>query len=280
MALSPKDRYAGQIDETDPVGFPNGKARNVSVPGDGTGTPFERDLVNDLFGFQQAILAGAGATPTNVPDQADDSQYLDGLQTIIGAPLSARITDIEGRISPDDDWVYPAVKSRTVKLPMSAFEVEADPSLYTRNGPDKPGSGVSARGTIIGQLADGEVWASLALNRYLPSGAVLQRVRVPVTFAITGTSALVELSLERYGVDYTNWVASGTELFDTVTTLDTLVLADGSGRKLMDSGGGGSSIGRTISTDVGHCLVLRIQGNNSTVHGCELIFDDPGPRNT
>lgn len=83
MALKPSDRYPGQIDTSDLVAYPQGKARNRTLPLDGTGTPFERDLVNDLFGWQQALLRYAGITPSEVPDNAIVSQYLDAIDSMI-----------------------------------------------------------------------------------------------------------------------------------------------------------------------------------------------------
>jgi len=109
MALEPKLTYPGQILTSDPA-YPLGKARNVAVPGDGTGTPWEALLVNDLFGFQQAMLDEAGLTATNVPDKVGASQYLDALkllfeaagagrdlQSWLGAPSNAINNDIEPR---------------------------------------------------------------------------------------------------------------------------------------------------------------------------------------
>jgi hypothetical protein len=72
-------RYPGQIATGDP-GYPQGKAQNVTSEGDGTGTPLEEDLVNDLFGFQQALLANALLTPTGTPDMVGASQQLDAVK--------------------------------------------------------------------------------------------------------------------------------------------------------------------------------------------------------
>lgn len=75
MALDPSARYPGQVD-VGATGYPFGRARNIDTEGDGTGTPLEKDLVNDIFGFQQALLQNAGLTPTNIPDKVGSSQYL------------------------------------------------------------------------------------------------------------------------------------------------------------------------------------------------------------
>lgn len=83
MAISPKDRYPSKIDTTDPTNFPEGKARNIVTPLDGTGTPWEKDLINDMFGFQQAVLQESDQTPTGMVENANDSQYLEGIKTVV-----------------------------------------------------------------------------------------------------------------------------------------------------------------------------------------------------
>ena len=79
MAIIPSAEYPGKIDTSDPVGYPQGKAQNITTPGDGTGTPWEKSIVNDFLGFQQALLAEAQATPTGTPDKVGASQYLDAI---------------------------------------------------------------------------------------------------------------------------------------------------------------------------------------------------------
>jgi len=84
MALIPSTRYSGQV-ETGDAGYPQGKARNAGAFQDGTGTPLERDWMNDLWGFLQALLARARITPTNTPDRVGASQYLDAVQAVARA---------------------------------------------------------------------------------------------------------------------------------------------------------------------------------------------------
>jgi hypothetical protein len=78
MALDYIVEYPGQVIDGDPD-YPQGKAQNVGVEGDGTGTPLEAALVNDHFGFLQALLLAAAITPSNTPDTANDSQYLQSI---------------------------------------------------------------------------------------------------------------------------------------------------------------------------------------------------------
>jgi hypothetical protein len=79
MALIPSSSYSGQVSTSDPA-YPLGKAQNEAVAGDGTGTPLERDWINDVWGFLQAILDAGAVTASGTPDKVGASQYLAALQ--------------------------------------------------------------------------------------------------------------------------------------------------------------------------------------------------------
>jgi hypothetical protein len=74
MALDYTDRYEGQVVAGD-AAYPFGRAKNVLVENDGTGTPLEKDLVNDIWGCLQALLLAASITPSGITDTALASQY-------------------------------------------------------------------------------------------------------------------------------------------------------------------------------------------------------------
>lgn len=80
MALVPSVKYSGQVDAD--ANYPQGKARNAGTFQDGTGTPLEKDWVNDLWGFEQALLAAGGITPSGNPDQVGASDYLEGIKYV------------------------------------------------------------------------------------------------------------------------------------------------------------------------------------------------------
>jgi hypothetical protein len=80
MALKPSVRYPAQTD-TD-AAYPQGKARNAGSFQDGTGTPLEKDWLNDDWGHKQALLDAAGITPTGDPDEVGASQYLDAQRAL------------------------------------------------------------------------------------------------------------------------------------------------------------------------------------------------------
>lgn len=91
MAISISEQYPGKTagNTTD---YPFGEARNVTAPGDGTGTPWEQAIVNDDQGFKQALLAAAGVAPSGTPDTALASQYLQALQTLFTGKISATLS--------------------------------------------------------------------------------------------------------------------------------------------------------------------------------------------
>lgn len=89
MAVIPKNLYPGQTIGSDPA-YPQGKAQNVTVPGDATGTPLEKEWVNDLWGFLQTILTRANITPSGTPDQVGASQYQDALNLRLGTMSKLR----------------------------------------------------------------------------------------------------------------------------------------------------------------------------------------------
>lgn len=80
MAIKPAIKYPGKTNPASPA-YPLGAARDITTPGDGTGTPLQKDWVNDIWGFLQAVLAEGGVTASGSPDTAQVSQYLAGLKS-------------------------------------------------------------------------------------------------------------------------------------------------------------------------------------------------------
>ena len=103
MAIRLEQQYP---DKTTPASadYPHGQARNVTTPGDGTGTPLEQAWVNDLFGWQQALLTAAGITPSGVPDTARNSQHMEALRALfvsLDSDLIERIEKLENKVYED-----------------------------------------------------------------------------------------------------------------------------------------------------------------------------------
>lgn len=87
MAINPETQYPGKIAPSTPD-YPYGAARNITLPGDGTGTPWEAALVNDWFGFLQSLLSESGIVPSGSPEKVGASQYLDALKAIATTRLT------------------------------------------------------------------------------------------------------------------------------------------------------------------------------------------------
>lgn len=83
MAINPGTRYTGKITAPS-ANYPLGSARDITTPGDGTGTPWEQNLINDVWGFLQKLLDGAGITASDVPDTVLASQYYQAVMALIG----------------------------------------------------------------------------------------------------------------------------------------------------------------------------------------------------
>ncbi len=82
MALDFETTYAPRANAAD-ANYPFGSAKNDGVPGDKTGSPLDKDWLNDFLGFFQKLLNDASITPSGVSDTILASDYFDGLNTAI-----------------------------------------------------------------------------------------------------------------------------------------------------------------------------------------------------
>jgi len=103
--IIPKDKYPAQTDDTDATGYPHGAARNANSPNDGNGFPLEKEWVNDVLGFFQALAEAAGITPSGDPEKVGESDLLDALdalyyrRSLIDSALDTKITAASARYS-------------------------------------------------------------------------------------------------------------------------------------------------------------------------------------
>lgn len=79
MAINPNTQYPGQVEAPD-ANYPLGGAKNETVVDALDGTPFEKAMLNDNFGFQQRLLSVAELTASGNSETALISQYLEALQ--------------------------------------------------------------------------------------------------------------------------------------------------------------------------------------------------------
>lgn len=81
MALLINDKFAPRANPGD-ANYPNGSIKNESAPGAKDGTPLDADWGNDYAGFDAALFAETGITPSGDPDTALSSQRLTALKKI------------------------------------------------------------------------------------------------------------------------------------------------------------------------------------------------------
>jgi hypothetical protein len=66
--------------------FPDVTGKDASGGGATDGTPYIRQVIDDLWGFSQAIMDAASLTPDGVTEVHDASQRLEGIRRISGYP--------------------------------------------------------------------------------------------------------------------------------------------------------------------------------------------------
>jgi hypothetical protein len=207
VALIPKKKYPAQTLSTD-IGYPHGKARNVLVPGDGTGTPWEADLINDIFGFQQALLAAASILPSEAPEKVGASQYLSAIQTLINKLTTTENTwtkkqtfNLDARFAADiylrgeRELFYEPATVGAWDFPVRKVQVPLTPTTAI-------GWGYSnATNPAWACSSNGAPFVVMVGRNVIPSGAIIRAVRVCLNTSIAIT---VNVSRVRYDTSTSN----------------------------------------------------------------------------
>ena len=204
MAVRPRDLYGAQIDTTDPA-YPHGKAQNVAVAGDGSGTPLEKEWLNDLWGFLQALLYDGGVTPSGVADKVGASQYLTSIKNVIGARLTTFLAaanewngvntfweqiQARGEIEFSYDPTYQVPKLPRILLPLRS----AQPGLFNSS------MRFYAAGSRLYVHGDGAGNAlSIRFPIRVPTGSRITEVRV----GAKPNASDISITVQRYTPDKT-----------------------------------------------------------------------------
>lgn len=271
MAIDPSAEYPGQVDTSDPTGYPLGAAQDITVPGDGTGTPFQKLWLSDLWGFLQALLADVSATPTGTPDKVGASQYLDAINTKLAPKAIAPATSADNSIPRMDGTNAKTMQSSGVQIsdaneviyatPPSRRVVFALPTVvdgFELSGSDAVWSTGGTGSKVAFDLST------------LPDGATVTAVRFLVVPSGNGimTGALVQrtgrnFSTPASGTDST--VATST-LAGPATTITVIAL---------------TGLTAAVDKTSGKSLValLTADDTNQYCFGLAVDFTDPGPRN-
>ena len=138
MAINPETQYPGKVTPSTPE-YPYGAARNITTPGDGTGTPWEAAIVNDWIGFFQTMLTKTGIVPSGAPDNVLASQYYQALEEFI---KSSNFIDFVGRFDVGDRGIATNSTDPVVNVNRNVDDTSAgvsghcfsDSSLVDRSG--------------------------------------------------------------------------------------------------------------------------------------------------
>lgn len=162
MAINPETKYPGQITPSSPA-YPYGQARNITSPNDGTGTPWEAALINDAFGFQQAILQAAGVVPSGSPETALVSQYLQSMYKIVGQRFDV-LADLQAATDLTvGQYVFVNGRLAVGDGGANQYEIVAAATGTDDGGSyiDLAGSGLQARGLFPGGVVNVAQWGIL-----------------------------------------------------------------------------------------------------------------------
>jgi hypothetical protein len=238
MAINPLLQFVGKIIGASGA-YPWGQARDITTPGDGTGTPWLAVLLNDIFGFQQALLTQGNISPSNTPDTAITSQYLISMQKIFegrlsyedgGSPTAYTLTSTvigmtEKAYRNGAFYVFEAANTNTGAATLAIDALAAGP-IELIDGSALAGGEIQAGEVIIAKRVNSGakfqlIYSSELLSR-IPNESKIQE--------ITGTVAANALTV---GLEPTTMsfrsatLGSGTVNLRTVLTALSLVVPSG-----------------------------------------------------
>ena len=180
-------QYPGKVTPSS-AEYPSGAARNVTIPGDGTGTPWEAAIANDLVGWKQALLQEAGVVASGSPENATASQIVQSLQRLAAMPWSASTNyELGARVIGSDGHAYKAVAATTSGDPKNPVGdgqehwIPEQRTVYSNVG----GGGANESPNVINGHPDNSIAAGTTVRANTISGGGLtgnlQRIDGPET---------------------------------------------------------------------------------------------------
>lgn len=283
MAIVPSTDYPLQT--TTAAAYPQGKAQDVTTPGDGTGTPYTARILNDIWGFLQSLLSAGAVTPSGNPDQVGASDYKNALDALYGAPkVTGPASAADNAITRFDGTSGKLVQSSGLQVDDSAELVYASPPTRITVVPGwefKPanntGTYVMTSGFYGGiRVSSNSLGYFAVLSSFLPDGAVVTRVRY-----------MVDPGVARSGTNRTRMVIGkqalsfGTPSIGSFTSVADVYDNAAATLQVISSG----TISETINKAGGSALVAQFSAGNDAAtnpdefYGVEIQWTDPGPRN-
>lgn len=203
MAINPSN----DVPNTDApnAAYPYGSGRNVSTPTATDGTPYQANLLNDIWGFLQSVLTDAGNAPNGNPDSVTNQQYLGSMKDII--------VDVVNPLIP----VIPPITPDTIFLTVAEMVADADdvlaPGLSAMTlGYNSPGDGGAGLYVIVANgtgTADGGLFINLPNSTGNPQAELLNNGFVYP---------------EQYGANGNNTGDDGIEILAALQAVGNVVL--------------------------------------------------------
>lgn len=118
MAIKIYEKFAPRANPAD-GDYPYGSIKNESVPGAKDGTPLDAVWANDYAGFDAALLAQAGITPSGQPDKLGASQRVDAISKLTKRSLHGVTAMLEmTNVSVGDIISSGATKFKVINSPI------------------------------------------------------------------------------------------------------------------------------------------------------------------
>lgn len=267
MALDISAKYPGKSNAPSSA-YPFGSARNITTPGDGTGTPLEQAWLNDQFGFQQALINDAGLTPSGNPDTAEASQYLEAARIMLGAVAKslAELSAVTATVENQHAFLSAGGRSGpfTATLADISAKVAGDPrkGCYIAFDSDPTGASGGWVRTFGYELY--AEWFGAAGDGTSDDSTPLQ---ASLDFAASLGGGSVRLLQKVYGVD--EWVSVPTNvgLTGPVSALNTD--GDGAVIKIL-----ATAVGKTLGTGSPIAGIVVEDATAVTLEGVQVDMSD------
>ncbi len=224
MAIVPSNLYAGRIIDGD-AGYPYGKALDIQGGVVGTGTPVRATWLNDVFGFQQALLAEVGFFPSGIADAVGSSQYLNAIKQLINNSSTGLQSNI------DSEAATRLANDNTLQSNIDTEEssrVAADNTLQG-NITSEAATRLAADNTLQGNIDTEETNRIAAddaitteLNKLATETQVGRVEKATSAEALSGTAdkfmdaALTKETLHEYGLEEVKLLSTGDALDTTL----------------------------------------------------------------
>ena len=111
--------YSQAFINTNGEEFPNTKAVDAGSPGNTNGTEIIADLLNDNWGFSQALLKAASIIPNGEDETADNSQKLEAIKKLYNDADTALKNILTQTITQADNAVKTELNQKISKTIMA-----------------------------------------------------------------------------------------------------------------------------------------------------------------